>query len=154
MRWRGFRAARQAIGTISSLPKRRKRLAELLAVVSKAEARRAESAPCAMMAGFDCLFTRALLARGLFGARAGIIVSMHACGASSQPTELDLLTEPDPRLAGAGSPPVGGPQPDGMDVPELLKRAQDMLVSPTSPPKAVSKAKQHDVGELACASTL
>ena len=36
-----------------------------------------------------------------------------------------------------------------MDVPDLLKRAQDMLVSPTSPPKAVAKAKQQqDVGEL------
>lgn len=36
-----------------------------------------------------------------------------------------------------------------MDVPDLLKRAQDMLVSPTSPPKAVTKAKQQDVGEHA-----
>jgi len=74
---------------------------------------------------------------------------MHACAITSHPTLAHLPSQPDPRRAAQGLPRSDARTRNGMDVPDLLKRAQDMLVSPTSPLKAVTKAKQQDVGALA-----
>jgi hypothetical protein len=73
---------------------------------------------------------------------------LSACmpGVDSHRTTSCTPSGRDPFTARRLFPPSLTPSALGMDVPELLKRAQDMLVSPTSQPKAASKAKQHDVG--------